>query len=61
MSDAKDRVVEGCPSHGVPSLETTRAVVRDTLRDVILPGFEALGVPIAQAREWSKRHLDELS
>ncbi len=55
---AKDRVVEGCPSHGVPSLETTRAVVRSTLSDVVLPGFESLGVSTALGREWCKRELE---
>jgi|SRR5215472_733054 len=58
VADAKDRVVEGVPSHGVPSFETTRSVVRSTLRDVVLPGFESLGVPVARASEWCKRELD---
>jgi hypothetical protein len=59
VSDAKDRVVEGVPSHGVPSLETTRAVVWSTLRDVVLPGFDSLGVSTARAREWCARELED--
>jgi hypothetical protein len=49
---------EGFPAHGVPSLATTRAVVRDTLQTVILPGFDRLGVPSASAREWWARRYE---
>jgi hypothetical protein len=55
---AKDKIVEGVPSHGVPSAETTHEVVGTTLRTVVLPGFESLGVPVAAAREWCGRHFD---
>ncbi len=50
------KIAEGCVTHGVPSDETTRAVVRDTLNAVVLPGFESLGVPVATGREWCARH-----
>jgi hypothetical protein len=49
-------IAEGCITHGVPSNETTRAVVRDTLDAIVLPGFESLGVPVAGGRAWWTRH-----
>ena len=56
--ESTDKIVEGVPSHGVPAAETTRQVVGVTLRTVVLPGFDSLGVPIAAAREWVARHFD---
>jgi len=55
--DAKERIPEGVPAHGVPSQETTLSVLRSTLDAVILPGFESLGVPTRSAREWCARKL----
>jgi hypothetical protein len=55
---SRDTIVEGVPSHGVPSAETTHGVVGTTLRTVVLPGFASLGVPIKAAREWVARHFD---
>jgi hypothetical protein len=52
-------VTEGAPEHGVPSEATTRSVARGTVYNVILPGFEALGVPTRAAREWCKRELEK--
>ena len=45
---------EGMPSHGIPSAETTRAVVVRTLHEVVLPGFDALDVATAPARAWAE-------
>lgn len=50
-----DKVAEGCAEHGVPSNAQTRAVVRETLSGVVLPGFESLGVPIDAGRVWVDR------
>jgi hypothetical protein len=58
MRESPDKLTEGCPEHGVPSEETTRAVVRDTLLGVVLPGFEALDVPTASGRAWCTRYLE---
>ena len=55
--DAKDKLPEGCPEHGVPSNDATRDVVRETMAGVVLPGFESLGVPVAAGREWLERRL----
>jgi len=55
---SKDKIVEGVPRHGVPSAEVTQEVVGTTLRTVVLPGFESLGVPIGGAREWCIRHFE---
>jgi hypothetical protein len=49
----------GVPAHGVPSAETTRLTVVGAIRDLVLPGFEALGVAVGPAREWADRHLPE--
>jgi hypothetical protein len=46
---------EGYPTHGVPSLATTRAIVAETVDGVILPGFETLGVSPARGRAWLTR------
>jgi hypothetical protein len=48
----------GVPSHGVPSGKATRDVVVSTVHDVVLPGFEALGVDTHHARAWVAKHLD---
>lgn len=34
----------GAPEQGVPSAATTRVLVLDALRDVVLPGFEEVGI-----------------
>jgi hypothetical protein len=47
----------GVPHHGVPSAETTRGIVHSTVRDVILPGLEMLGVNILPARAWVDLHV----
>lgn len=46
----------GVPDHGVPSAEATRAIVHSTVRDVILPGLETLGLDITPARGWVEEH-----
>jgi hypothetical protein len=51
-------IPEGLPSHGIPSEETTREVLRTTLSSVVLPGFESLGVPVGPATEWCNRQFD---
>lgn len=43
---------EGVPAHGVPSRAATRAAVLETVHQVILPGFDAVGVETAPARVW---------
>ena len=57
-AQSPDRMIDGCPSHGVPSFDVTRKVVRETLDAVVFPGFESLGVPTRLAKEWSKRSLE---
>jgi hypothetical protein len=46
----------GFPAHGVPSSATTRDVVKTTARDVVLVGFEQLGVDTSSAHEWMQAH-----
>lgn len=43
---------EGLPAHGHPSSHTTRAVVVQTLAEVVLPGLDRLGVATGPARAW---------
>jgi hypothetical protein len=59
MDAGRETMAEGMPAHGVPSRETTLAVVRGTVEEVILPGFEGLGVPTRGARIWCERHIAE--
>jgi hypothetical protein len=54
---SEDKIREGLPSHGVPSEETTREVVAATLSQVVIPGFDSLGVPTTPAKEWCARHF----
>ena len=58
LRPSKDTIAEGLPEHGVPSLVTTRAVVRETLREVVLPGLEQVGVSAARGRAWYARAFE---
>jgi hypothetical protein len=58
LKSGADTIVEGVPSHGVPSVETTREVVGSTLSGVVIPGFDSLGVPTRAAKEWCARNFD---
>jgi hypothetical protein len=51
---------DGVPTHGVPSEQTTRNVVVETLEQVVLPGFDAVGVDSGPAREWLARVPPEI-
>jgi hypothetical protein len=53
-----EKIAEGVPTHGIPSARTTREVVGGTLAEVVIPGFESLGVPVKDAREWCARQFD---
>jgi hypothetical protein len=46
----------GFPAHGVPSSATTREVVKSTAREVVLVGFEQLGVDTSSAHAWMQAH-----
>jgi hypothetical protein len=59
LAKASNGMPEGAPSHGIPAFEVTRRVVWSTLDDVVLPGFESLGVPTARARAWRHDSRDE--
>lgn len=43
---------EGFPEHGLPSHADTRRWIDDALRDLVLPGFDELGVDTTNARAW---------
>ena len=43
---------EGFPEHGLPSHAETRAIVDDALDQLVLPGFEQMGIDTAKARAW---------
>jgi hypothetical protein len=44
--------IEGFPDHGLPSHALTRDVVDQALEQLVLPGFDALGVDTAAVRAW---------
>jgi hypothetical protein len=49
-------LIDGAPAHGIPSLETTRRCALDALRDIVIPGFESVGIDareLADASRWS--------
>jgi hypothetical protein len=43
-------LLEGAPEHGIPSLEVTRDCVHRAIDEVVLPGFEAVGVDGSEVR-----------
>ena len=57
IQKGKLEIPEGAAEHGVPSEERTRQIAASTITKVILPGFDALGVPTKPAREWCAREL----
>jgi hypothetical protein len=44
---------EGAPEHGIPGLRTTRESVLTAVRDIVLPGFNELGVCTRAIEEWA--------
>jgi hypothetical protein len=45
-------LVDGIPEYGLPAWETTRRAVVSAVDDVVLPGFDQLGVETGPVREW---------
>jgi hypothetical protein len=54
--ETEHRYGNGVPAHGVPSDATTREAVVRALGEVILPGFDVLGVATGPARAWAVEH-----
>lgn len=54
LEGAGDPSHAGFPAQGVPSSATTREVVTSTIRDVVLVGFDQLGVETSSARAWMR-------
>lgn len=52
LRGAGPAAAHGVPSHGVPSSATTRAVVMETLHEVVMVGLDRVGVDTASARAW---------
>ncbi len=48
-------LVNGVPEHGLPSIEESNAAAYGAIREVIMPGFERLGIDVAGARRWAAR------
>jgi hypothetical protein len=45
-------MLDGAPEHGIPSLETTRRSTLTAMRDIVLPGFVALGFDVTPTARW---------
>jgi hypothetical protein len=45
-------LVEGAPEHGIPSMSTVRECTLVAMRDVVFPGFMALGIDVSPTQEW---------
>jgi hypothetical protein len=43
---------EGAPEHGIPSTRTTRECLFSAMHDIVLPGFERVGVDVRATRDW---------
>jgi hypothetical protein len=50
---------EGVPTHGLPSVRATRETALVAVLEIVLPGFEALGIDVAGARTWTDRASPE--
>ncbi len=46
----------GIPGHGYPPRATLVRVVRDAVRDLVIPGFAYIGVDVTEARAWFESH-----
>jgi hypothetical protein len=57
LRDGRDTLRDGFPAHGVPSFATTRQIVEQTVLGVVLPGFDAVGVPTTPALTWCTEHF----
>jgi hypothetical protein len=45
-------LVDGAPEHGLPSLAATRACVGAAFRDIVIPGFAAVGFDVERLERW---------
>jgi hypothetical protein len=45
-------LLQGAPAHGLPSLEATRACAATALREIVAPGFAAIGLDARSMLDW---------
>jgi hypothetical protein len=54
FDDSAITIREGMPDDGLPSVIVMRACAVTAMRDIVLPGFESLGLEVGPARDWLK-------
>jgi hypothetical protein len=52
FDDSAITLREGMPDDGLPSVSVMRACAVTAVRDLVLPGFEGLGLDVGPARDW---------
>jgi hypothetical protein len=51
--------VDGMPGHGYPPRAALVEVIREAVRDIVLPGFEHVGIAAVDARRWFDAHVQD--
>lgn len=49
------------PAHGFPSRATVRAIVADSVREIVVPGFDLVGVDTERAHQFIADELDAMT
>jgi len=52
FDDTTITIPEGSPEDGLPSMAVTRATAITAMRDLVVPGFEQIGLDVHETREW---------
>ena len=52
FDDSAITLRDGMPDDGLPSVSVMRACAVTAMRDLVLPGFEGVGLDVRPAREW---------
>jgi hypothetical protein len=52
FDDSAITLRDGMPDDGLPSVSVMRACAVTAMRDLVLPGFEGLGLDVGPARDW---------
>ncbi len=54
FDDSAITIRQGMPDDGLPSVAVMRACAVTAMRDLVLPGFERVGVDVSATRDWLK-------
>jgi hypothetical protein len=57
FNDVESSLGDAFVAHGIPSNAQTRTVAAAAVHELVLPGFIAVGLDVAEAQEWARREL----